>query len=198
MAETIYATYSAGVNDADGITAQWDPSATLTVGSERRVLYRFPRLEDYKSAKSITLTLYRASGATATCTTNLWANATNTGSSSSATGAVSLGSFSSTGSSGVADVDLTQYISTLTNMSGSLTYVNFILTHKSGGYPTFAAYNASGKKAKLTIEMSSGGTVHYCTGGVWTPCEAYFCTGGAWKKSEARYGTGGQWKELGE
>lgn len=92
--------------------------------------------------------------------------------------------------------DFTSKIASITSLNTTTPYV--LIDTNTYGDTKFTAYNAS-KKPYFEIAMpGGGGTVHYCTGGVWTPCEAYFGTGGAWKKSEARYGYGGVWKELGE
>lgn len=149
-------------------------------------VYKFPLLTEYAGAKKITLTMYRQSGSG---TITLYA-----GGLFSTSDRTSLKSVSVSSSQSTVTVDLSDKVSALTSVTGNFLAISFSCSSSI----TFYNYSTSGKKAYLEIEMSSGGTVYYCTGGVWKPCEAYFATGGKWVQCEARYGTGGKWKELGE
>lgn len=197
MAETIYATASHTVTTSSDSTSTvaGAPSCYRDI---RLARYTFPSLKGYTDAESMKLHVFVTSAPEPTSSVagnQLKASVSRYSTSSDSSTQVTKTLTSAVSTTTEVVFDFTSKIASITSLNTTTPYV--LIDTNSYGDTKFTAYNAS-KKPYFEIEMSSGGTVHYCTGGVWTPCEAYFCTGGAWKKCEARYGTGGQWKELGE
>ena len=198
MAETIYATASHTVNISSGTTST-TAGAPSCYRDDKLARYTFPSLKGYTDAESMKLHVFVTSAPepTSSITGNqLGASVSRSATSIDSTTRVMKALTSAVSTTTEVVFDFTSKIASITSLNTTTPYV--LIDTNSYGDTKFTAYNAS-KKPYFEIAMpGGGGTVHYCTGGVWTPCEAYFCTGGAWKKCEARYGTGGQWKELGK
>jgi len=165
-------------------------SASLrpTASEAKECYIRFPSLGEYTEAESVKLTLRLQSRTAGTFA--LYAGDTEP--SVGLSGAVRLASYTVSESNASITVDLTPYISQIT--TGSYLYL-IIRSDSTEGI----VFNYTGETANhyIQVRMPSSSVVYYCTGGVWTPCEAYFATGGVWKQCGAYFGNGGTWKELG-
>ena len=199
MVETIYATASHTLTTSSGTTSTV-AGAPSCYRDYKLARYTFPSLKGYTDAESIKLHVFVTSAPEPTSSNIgnfLTASVSRTATSTNSTTEVTKILTSAVSTTTEVVFDFTSKIASITSLNTTTPYV--LIDTNTYGDTKFTAYNNAPKKPYFEIAMpGGGGTVHYCTGGVWTPCEAYFCTDGAWKKCEARYGTGGQWKELGE
>jgi hypothetical protein len=189
MAETIYPT-SGGYLDLTN--DRFYTTATKAQKDMFRAVYTMPSLKSYADAKSMILRVNVSSApSNNTLTAMAGPNTTSYDSSLSATTKLTASISSSTWVA----FDLSKHIAGIT----AITLPRMHITSSvSSAATSFGMVSSAQYKPYLEIEMSSGGTVHFCIDGVWKPCEAYFATGGKWVQCEARYGYQGAWKELGE